>query len=256
MKIIAHESPQLKVVKMNVDVAIDPKLEKYPAINTCFSRSNFTVIAGKMGAGKTSILIELMRNPDIYKRVFHEIFVIIPAGSLLSISEKDNIFERYIPPDHLYSEYNAENLEAIYKKLLVNAQNEHFSLVVIDDFGSEFKVKRDCEKILNKIIIRMRHLRTVVFLLAQGLTQLPLKWRQLTTNLLTYNLGKSAMERVFNEYFDFSKDQFIKIMNSQFKEPHDFLLLNLKFKKIYNKSFHEITFEDEEEDIKIEPSTK
>lgn len=246
MKILAHDAPKLKTVKMSVDDPLHPKLEKYPAIDTAFAKTNFTIIAGKMGSGKTSILIEIMRNPDIYMKVFHEIFIIIPEGSLLSISEKDNIFKKYIPPDHVYHEYNAETLTAIYEKLMENAKEGHNSLVVIDDFGSQFRVQKDCEIILNKIIIRMRHLRAVVFLLAQGLTQLPPKWRNLATNLLTYNLGKSAMERVFNEYFEYSKQQFDKLMK-QYQNPHDFLLMNLKYKKIYNKDFHEISFEDEEE---------
>lgn len=248
MKIIEHDAPDLKTVKMKVDEPLHEKLTKYPAIDTCFARSNFTVIAGKMGAGKTSILIEIMRNPDIYKRVFHQIFVIIPSGSLLSIADKDNIFDKHIPAEDMFNEYTEQNLETIYNKLVENAEHEMHSLVVIDDFGSQFRTQKKCEIILNKIIIRMRHLRCAVFLLAQGLTQLPLKWRQLATNLLTYNLGKSAMGRVFDEFFDFEKAQFAKVM-TQFKNPHDFLLLNLKHKKIYNQHFHELSFEDEEPEI-------
>jgi len=131
----------------------------------------------------------------------------------------------------------------IYEKLLANAEEGMNSLVIIDDFGSEFKNK-ETERILNKIIIKMRHLHATVFLLAQNPTQLPLKWRQMMTNLVLFNIGKSSLERVFNETIQLSQDQFDKLC-TLYREPHDCLMMSLKHRRIF-KDFDEVVLKEKE----------
>ena len=46
--------PKLPIVKMTCDVPIDKKLLEHEAIKVCFSMYSFSIIAGKMGSGKTS----------------------------------------------------------------------------------------------------------------------------------------------------------------------------------------------------------
>jgi len=237
------EKPKLSQVKMNCDIPIDKKLEKFEAIKTAFSRYNFTILCGLMGQGKTSTMISLMKH--VFPGCFHDVFIIIPQASLNSISPKDNIFEN--EPDinndeHLYHEYNVEVLEKIYDKLTENAEDGYNSILIIDDFGGEFRTNKEAEKILNKIIIKMRHLKTSIFLLAQNIYQLPPRWRQIATNLLCFNLGKQQMEKVFDEFFSYNKTQFQQIMKL-YENPHDYLLLNLKYKRLFYK-FDEVVFSD------------
>ena len=40
------------------------------------------------------------------------------------------------------------------------------------------------------------------------------------------------MEKVFTEYYNVSKEQFLQLM-SLFENPHDFLILNLKHNRIF-----------------------
>jgi DNA replication protein DnaC len=231
MKIKELDKPKFRNVKMMCDDVIDSKLEEYEAIKTCFSKHNFSIIAGKMGQGKTSLTINLIRN--IFKKIFHEIYVIIPEISLQSISEKDNIFMKYLnDEDHLYHEYSSDVLDTIYDKLQENSNNGYNSLLVIDDMGSQFKTNKLAEATLNKIIIKMRHLKTSVFLLGQNIYQMPKKWREVCTNLITFNLGKSQMEKIFNEFYDIKKEQFTELMKL-FTNPHDYLVLCLKHQRIF-----------------------
>lgn len=241
MKINILEKPKLKRVKMMCDYCIDPKLENIKSIENCFSRHNFTIIAGLQGSGKTTLTIQLLR--DIMGGIFENLYVIIPEISLNSINKKDNIFKNELEEDeHLYYEYTSENLQNIYDKLSENSLKGYNSMVIIDDFGSQFRTDKEAEKILNKIIIKMRHLRVSVWLLAQGITQLPLKWRQMSTNLIMYNLGKSQMERVFDEFFRLSKSKFQEVM-TLFKKPHDLLIMNIKHNKLYF-NWDEVILED------------
>ena len=241
MKIKELEKPKLKKVKMMCDYCIDSKLEQQESIKNCFSRHNFSIIAGLMGSGKTTLAIQLLR--DVMEGIFENLYVIIPEISLNSINEKHNIFKNELnEEEHLYYEYTADNLQNIYDKLTENSLKGYNSIVLVDDFGSEFRTNKEAEKILNKIIIKIRHLRTSIWLLAQGITQLPLKWRQMATNLIMYNLGKSQMERIFDEFLRMNKKKFEEIM-LLFKKPHDLLILNIKHNKLYF-NWDEIILED------------
>jgi hypothetical protein len=63
------------------------------------------------------------------------------------------------------------------------------------------------------------------------------------------------MKKIFAEFFDYSEDQFQQIMKL-FKNPHDWLLLNLKYKRLFKGLGEEVTFEEEEEEKKDEKEEK
>jgi hypothetical protein len=244
MEIKPLEKPRLKPVKMVVDVVIDEKLTKYPAVDCLFANHNFSIFAGLMGQGKSTKVLQLLSS--VFKKCFEHVYVVIPEISLHSIEEKSNVYKKYLDDgEHLFYEYTPEILEGIYGKLLANSEEGLNSLLIIDDFGSEFKSNRECERLLNKIIIKMRHLRCTVFLLAQGITQLPLKWRQMATNLIMFNLGKSQLERVFNETIQLTQDQFDKVC-TLYQLPHDCIMMSLRHRRMF-KDFDEIILR---EDIK------
>lgn len=240
MEIVPLDKPKLKEVKMMCDCIIDDKLTKYPAVECLFSTHNFTIFAGLMGQGKSTTVLQLLGS--VFKKCFEHVYVIIPEVSLHSIDEKSNLYKKYLDDgEHLYHEYTVEVLEEIYGKLLANAQEGMNSLVIIDDFGSQFKDK-DTEKWVNKMIIKMRHLHATIFLLAQNVTQLPLKWRQTATNYVLFNLGKSQLERVFNESMQMKPEQFERVC-SLYREPHDCVMISLKHRRIFYK-FDEVKLAD------------
>ena len=63
------KKPELGNIKMNCDRIIHKKLADFPMTNDAWSTNNFTVIVGKMGQGKTSLLTNLVKN------VFNKCFV-------------------------------------------------------------------------------------------------------------------------------------------------------------------------------------
>jgi DNA replication protein DnaC len=244
MKILKLETPKMGNVNMKCDTIIDPKLEKYDAVKCAFSQCNFTILCGKMGQGKTSLAINCLRNP--LHKCYHNIYSIIPEISLHSIAPKDNIFVNNIPEECVYHEYNESILDELYQKLLEHAQDNEFSFLLIDDMGALFRKDKQAEVVLNRIITKMRHLKVSVMLLAQNVYQLPKKWREVSTNLITYNLGKSQMAKIFEEFYDYDDKQYKQIMKL-YKEPHDWLLLNLKHRRLFYKFDAEIVFEEEPE---------
>lgn len=244
MEIVPLDKPKLKNVKMQCDCIIDEKLTRYPAVDCLFSTHNFTIISGSMGSGKTTTVTQLIAS--VFRKCFENIYVVIPENSLDSIATKDNIYRKYLDDgEHIFHEYTPDVLEHITAKLLENAQEGMNSLLVIDDFGSEFRQK-ETERLLNRIIIKMRHMHTTIFLLSQGVTQLPLKWRQLATNMILFNLGKSQLERVFHESMQMRPEQF-DLVCSLYKHPHDSLMFSLRHRRIF-KDFDEVLLKDKEKE--------
>ena len=242
MKVIEHDKPKLASVKMNCDGAIDPKLEQHgEAVKVCFSRPNFTIFSGGMGSGKTSLVIQMLKG--CMRKTHHEMYVLIPEISLHSISEKDNIFKKYLDEDHLYHEYNEETLNEIYEKVKANAEQDMYSMVLIDDFGAQMKGDKKCEQILQKFITKMRHLKLgQIWILCQNYYQMPKKLRELATNIFLWNTNKAQNKKLFEEAFQMPEKDFLELMKHT-PTIHDWVLLNLKYKRIFNKDWNEITFD-------------
>ncbi len=239
MKIIELEKPKLKPVKMNVDDIIDPKLEQYPAIKQCFGTSNTTLISGGTGSGKTTWLIQMLKT--IFKKVYHDIFLIMPENSLNSISEKDNVFKKYLDPDNIFHTYDVETLETIYDKVQENASDGYYSLLLIDDMGSSLKNKAEA-KLLQSMFLKNRHLRLTAFVLTQNFFQMPKLIREITNNAILFNTNKSQNEKFFNEMMNVKKDDFNTLMK-RLPTTHDYILVSLKHKKMYH-NWDEILFDD------------
>jgi hypothetical protein len=245
MQVTDLDKPKLGKVTMKCDECVDQKMCKYPAVECAFSQCSFTMLCGKMGQGKTSSMISFLRKGGPLYKCYNNAYVIIPEISLHSIDEKDNIFIKNMEEDDIFHEYNAEILDEIYSRLLANANKDEFSILVIDDMGAIFKRDKYAATVLNKIITKMRHLKVSVILLCQNIYQLPKGWREIATNLITFNLGKSQMQKIFKEFYDYKEEQFLQIMRL-YKSPHDWLLLNLKHRRLFFKFDKEITFEEDD----------
>jgi thymidine kinase len=242
MRIVVLEKPKIPAIKMLCDEPIDVKLLKYPMVKTCWSMNSFNIIIGKMGVGKTSLLVSLLKS--VFKKCFENIYLFMPASSRASI--ENDIFGKNLPRDQLFDTLTADNLEEIYEKLQESTAEGYNSILIIDDFQALLKDK-DIQKILQKIITKMRHLRCTIFLLQQTFQALPKFLRELTTNLIAFNVGKSQLLKVFDETMPISKEEFQEINKLVFREPHDYLVVNFKHQKLYKK-FDEIILDDDSDD--------
>jgi len=237
--IIENAKPKLPRVNFECDKVIDPKLEEIPAIKQCFSKSFTTLVSGGCGSGKTTFVIQMIRG--VFKNCFEEIILIIPENSFDSFSEKDKTyFRKYLPEENIIHELDLEVLNEVYGKLEENSSNRNNTLIVLDDFADRLKDKQ-IEKILSKIFLKNRHLRTSVMILTQNYFMVPKKIREISNNLVMFNTNKSQNEKMFEEQFDLKHKEFNEIMEL-LPTTHDYLLLNLKYKKIYH-NFNEIVFD-------------
>jgi len=229
VKIIELDKPNHKKIKMTCDEILHEKLMKYPMTADAFSTNCFNLILGRMGQGKTSWVTNLVKHE--FRKVFETIFLIMPASSRQSID--DDIFGKNLPSEQLYDDLNESVLEDIYSKLQENTSEGYNSLLLIDDFQNKMK-DPEISKALEKIVIKIRHLRCTVFYLVQNFQKIPKSLRELSQNIITFNLGKSQLLKLFDEIIQMKKEKYDEIIEVCFKNQHDWILINLhKSKNIY-----------------------
>jgi len=218
-------------------MCIDERMKLYPMVDDAFSTASFNIIVAKMGFGKTSLITSFMKT--IFKKAFENIFIIIPPNSRASID--DDIYGKNLPEDQIYDTLSDEGLADIYSKLQESSSEGYNSILIIDDFQAQMK-EVSIVKALQKIITKIRHLRVSVWLLQQNYQALPKPLRELASNLIIFNLGKSQLSKIFEESIELSKDKYQDLIDISFKEKHDWLLFNFhRSKKIY-RMFDEIIF--------------
>ena len=238
------KKPKLGDIKMNCDKVIHKKLTEFPMTNDAWSTNNFTVIVGKMGQGKTSLLTNLVKN--VFNKCFENIYLIMPENSRTSI--ENDIFTKHLPADQLHDTLTEEGLTEIYERLQESSKEKENSLLIIDDFQAQLK-ETQIIKVLQKIVTKMRHLRTTIFLLQQNFQALQKPLRELVSNLIIFNVGKSQLEKIFNEIVQMDKEKYEKLIKIAFVEPHDWILINFhRSKKIY-RMFDEIVYDSDEQNL-------
>ena len=233
------KKPNLETTKMNCDNVINKKLLDYPMTSDVFSTNSYNLVIGPMGTGKTSLITSWLKS--FFKKAFECIYVIIPENSRMSI--ENDIYGKNLPEDQLYSDLTEGNLMQIYENLQENAKEGYNSFLLIDDFQWAMK-SPEIISILQKIISKHRHLKTTIFLLQQNFQALAKPLRELMSNLIIFNCGKSQMTKVFDEVITLEKHKYQELMDVAFQDKHDWLLFNLnKSKKIY-RNFDEIVFQE------------
>ena len=238
MHIETLDKPNLKKVKMNVDDIIDDKLMKYPMSADLFSRTSFNIILGKMGQGKTSLITNFVKT--IFRRCFEHMIVFIPTGSRRSI--ENDIYGKHLPEADLYDALTADNLDEVIEKLEENAENEENTLIIIDDFQSALK-DPDVLARLQKIVTRMRHMRTTIFILQQNFQKMAKFMRELVTNVITFNVGKSQLDKLFEETVQLDKNKFQALIDLAFQERNDWIAINVNGNRNVYRMFDRIVLE-------------
>ena len=132
---------------------------KDPIENTSF----FYIIVGRPGSGKTSLLINMLNDKKIYRKVFSQILVCMPKSSRQSL--KNNIFD-VLPPDQLFDELDEITKIKNNKETFENENEERaeagkpamcrHQLLILDDITAHLK-NRDNEKMLIELATNRRH---------------------------------------------------------------------------------------------------
>lgn len=235
-----------KLEKPNYDIQqigfnVDDKFNeiiKEPFPNHSF----FMTVLGPPKSGKTNLLINMITNKKIYKKVFDKIILVMPTTSMKSI--KNNIFSD-LPADQHFNELSPDvfikikslrdefdKIEELEKEKKKKPKTRRM-LVIFDDVLSQLKNPENYN-LLVSLATRYRHLRVSVILLAQYLRNIPKPVRSQISHLVAFKMPNELDKKILREeYIGLKLNEFIELVNFVYQNPHDFLFIDL-----YNNGFY------------------
>jgi signal recognition particle GTPase len=241
MKLKVCNKPNFGKIDFLCDDEIHKKLNEYELTKSFLNKSNTTVFLGKQGSGKTSLMVNFVTK--LYKKCFHKIYIFMPSYSRASI--KNNLFDKNLDASQIYDELNEESITDVYEKCKYNSENKMRSLIIYDDVQKSLKDPSVLLSLKN-MIANQRHLRIVNFFMMQNYFSLDKSLRELINNVILFKLGKTQMEKVYNEVIEGNKDDFNVIRNYVFDKPYRWMFINLATQRQF-KEFDEIIINDEDD---------
>ena len=114
------------------------------------------------------------------------------------------------------------------------------SLIIIDDFANDLK-DNNLIIMLNKMVIKARHLSCCFLFTLQSYYLLDLRIRKQLTNASIFKpKNKKEWESIAGELLNIEKDNMLKFYNYIYEKPYDHLDIDLTVNKFY-KNFNELT---------------
>lgn len=125
IKLIQNKKPNLPVCKMVCDNELNPNLNKYE-LTKFLNKSQSTMIIGKPGSGKTSLLYALFKSqkPPLLRDVFENIFLFQPKES--SNSMNDKIFHNNLPDENLFYDLTEDNLSEVFNRIKKENESDEY----------------------------------------------------------------------------------------------------------------------------------
>ncbi len=251
IKVIHNKKLDLKIPEFSCDGSLNENLEKYPMLQN-LNGFKFTIIIGKPGMGKTSMLTSWLTGKSenkIFRKVFDNVVAVMPTTSRASM--KKNIFKNH-PDEKLFDELNNSSISAITFMLEDASKDKKTTLLILDDVGASLK-QNSIQTQLKKIIYNRRHLKVHIILLLQSFISCPREVRKLVNNVVMFKPSKTEAIALFDELFETNKDDTMKLMRFAYKDPHDYLFLNVSNQRIF-QNYDEIILKNNNLDYDIDDS--
>ena len=234
-----NEKPELKTCEMNCDSGLHKKLDKYE-LSRFLNCHSTNLLIGRPGSGKTSLLYSLFKSKELFKKVFHSVFLFQPSHSRASM--KDKLFDQ-LPADQLYDELNYDNLSNVMDT--IKAEDGKFNNCIIFDDMTAYLKNKDTFKLFKELVMNRRHLHTSIFFLVQTYHSIPKEIRRLFSNLFVFRVSKNELETIFEELVEKHKDSVLQISKLVFDKPYNFLYLNTETQTLF-KNWDTIVFKNDD----------
>ena len=181
---------------MNCDKPLHEKLNKYDMYNVAFNKASSTLIVGRPGQGKSSLLYSFFKSKDCLKKCFDHIFYICPSNSMASM--QDNIFKD-LPDNQIFDELDGDILDEIIERTMNREDKDEKTAIIIDDMGSKLK-NNQVQQRLKQIAQNKRHMGIYqTFILVQTWKSVPTEIRRLLDNIFLFKVGPNDMMSIMDE---------------------------------------------------------
>jgi hypothetical protein len=218
-------------IKENMSVFI-PDID--PSLNIPCRNGFHLIMCGSGGSGKSSLMMNLIKGP--YKKKFNNIYYFCPQVSFLSV--KNHPFKKH---NKVYHEFTVRELSEIYKELedKKEANEDEYSLIILDDLADCLK-NNDIQVLMNKFMVKSRHLQVSWIITLQMFLYFPKSLRRQITNMILFKpKSVNEFEIIAKEMFNLNAQDALTLHNYVFDAPYNHLDIDTVVNKYY-KNFSEL----------------
>jgi len=248
ISLVKNKKPDLPICKMSCDVELNKNLSKYK-LTSFLNKSQSTMIIGKPGSGKTSLLYALFKSerPTLFRDVFENIFIFQPKESSNSMTDK--IFHDNLPDENIFYDLTEDTLSEVFNRIKEENESDEYEgtlnhCILIDDFTAHLRDNPIIKNLLKEILMNRRHLHISIFFIVQSFKSVEPDIRKLIDNYFIYKTNKQALEQIFSEVIELPSKYIYPISNLVFDRRFNFLFINTETKTLM-KNWDTIVIGDE-----------
>jgi hypothetical protein len=233
LSIKENAKPVLKPCKMKCDTILHKKLEKFE-LTKFLNVHSTNLLIGKPKSGKTSLLYSFFQSKELFRRVYHNVYLFQPNHSRTSMN--DDIFGT-LPEEQKYDELTYENLKDVMTAIK-NEESKYNNCIIFDDMGSYLKNK-ETMTLFKDLVFNRRHYHTSIFFLVQTFYSVPREIRRLFSNMFIFRTSKEELQNIFEEVIEIKSDIIPEISKLVYDKPYEYLFVNTDTQRMF-KGFNEI----------------
>lgn len=188
-------------------------------------RPHVTLVCGRKGSGKSSLVIELLRSPSGYYHKYNKI-IIISATYVQQFEKSWSKISR--EGLEVYSVLSDQLLEYIF----VESSRKEPMLIISDDMDESWR-KSVNQQMVNKLITNSRHSNLSFLFLQQCVTQLPTCIRKNTDVFILFGaVSFSEVELIYKEVSTVPQKEFRRLFWKASEKQWGFLVCRVYGGKI------------------------
>lgn len=238
--------PNMKLAQFNCDGGLNPKLERY-SFTKLFNRHQSSLILGKAGQGKTSLILSLFSSNRLLKKVYDCVILFQPYSSRDSIKDGDAIFD-VLPDEQLFNELTEETLEEAVDIVDECAGEGLNSVIILDDVSSSLK-DAGVEKELKNLNWNKRHRKLSFFFLSQSYYAVVKDVRKMFNYIIVFKVAPMELKVIIEENLqgNYDKKTINELAKIVFDKKFNYLLINCDTGDLYKgnkQSFQQIIMSD------------
>lgn len=227
--------PDLPVCEMLCDKKLHPKLDRYD-LTSFLNSHQTTLLVGKPGQGKTSLIYSFMKSKKLLSKVYDKIYLFQPEQSRASM--KDKLFDQ-LPEEQKFDELTFENLQYVKD----NLEPDENTCIIFDDMGAYLK-NNETRKLLKEMIMNRRHYKVSIYFLVQTYYSIEKDVRKLFSNLIIFKISPHEMLNITSEQIEQHNDKINDLVKIVYDKKFNFLFINTESQRMF-KCWDELIFTDE-----------
>jgi len=237
----------MEIIKNNLTIKpVDAQVFQDPNSPLPSEKATFTKgIVGSKGAGKSSVILNMLLKSEFYKKKFHRVYLCVAtvkSDEKWKLVDLDALEGQLMPNDFdegQLTEWMEDTQEAVENAKAKN-KKPPLTLVILDDYASFLD-----NQTLKHWVLNSRHLKTSFTITSQKFSLMPTWMRSNMDAWVLFpphsaNEKNKIIEEVLSTYL--SKKEIDELLKLVWNDPQQFMYVNTRLPKsvMFHQKFNTI----------------